>query len=293
VQCYWSHCGTWRISRRPYFQPEIDSLDGVKALGREVRDRGFKALKTNIYGYTPEGKVWGWAPGFAAPFAPELNVDRAVLRGIRQHLEAFQDGAGPGVETLLDLNFNAKTEGYIRILREIADLEMFWVELDMFNAEAMAYIRQQSRHPIASCETLWGLGQFVPFLRNQAVDVAIIDLLWNGAWQSMKIAALADAHDVNVAPHNFYGHLATMMNVQFAAATPNLRIVETDVDRLTWDAELFTHTPEIVDGMIVVPDRPGWGTEPNEEALKAHPPNDQINPIGLVTFGMKSGRGRG
>jgi L-alanine-DL-glutamate epimerase-like enolase superfamily enzyme len=289
VQVYWSHCGTWRISRQPYFQPAIDSKDGVKALGQEVRDRGFKALKTNIYGYGEDGKVRGWAAGFGVPFAPGLNIDRQLLRGLREHLEAFRDGAGPDVEILLDLNFNAKTEGYLRILREIADLEMFWVELDTFNPEALAYIRSQSRQPIASCETLVGLGQFLPFLRNQAVDVAIIDLIWNGAWQSMKIAALADAHEVNIAPHNFYGHLATMMNVQFAAATPNLRIMETDIDRLAWDHELFTHLPQFEDGAMIVPDRPGWGTEPVEEALRAHPANDMIHPIGLITYGRKSG----
>src|SRR6185295_7062149 len=51
VPVYWSHCGTWRISRQPYYQPVIDHIDGVKALGAEVRDRGFKALKTNVYTY--------------------------------------------------------------------------------------------------------------------------------------------------------------------------------------------------------------------------------------------------
>ena len=53
----------------------------------------------------------------------------------------------------------------------------------------------------------------------------------------MKIAATAEAHEVNVAPHNFYGHLCTMMSAHFAAAVPNLRIMEIDVDRLSWDHE--------------------------------------------------------
>ena len=75
----------------------------------------------------------------------------------------------------------------------------------------------------------------------------------------MKIAAAAEACEVNVAPHNFYGHLCTMMNAHFSAAVPNLRIMETDIDRLAWDHELFTHVPEIVDGHLVMPDRPGLG----------------------------------
>ena len=76
----------------------------------------------------------------------------------------------------------------------------------------------------------------------------------------MKIAAAAEACEVNVAPHNFYGHLCTMINAHFSAAVPNLRIMETDIDRLAWDHELFTHVPEIVDGHLILPDRPGWGS---------------------------------
>ena len=116
------------------------------------------------------------------------------------------------------------------------------------------------------------------------MDVAIIDAVWNGVWQSMKIANSAEAHEVNIAPHNFYGHLASFMNAHFAAAVPNLRIMEIDVDRLPWDAELFTEVPEFVDGHLVVPDRPGWGCEPREEALKAHPPKGTG---GLVDYRQK------
>ncbi len=287
VPVYWSHCGTWRISRKPYYQPVIETIEDVVSLGREVREKGFKALKTNVYRYV-DGKPYGWATGFGFPFEPGLNVDRQVLRGIVDHIAALREGAGPDVEILLDLNFNARTEGYLNLLRALADTELLWVELDMLNPKALAYIRRQSPHTIASCETLVGPAAFAPFFAEQATDVAIIDLLWNGAWQSMKIAAMADAHDVNVAPHNFYGHLATMMNAQFAAAVPNLRIMETDIDRLAWDDELFTHAPVFEDGCIIVPDRPGWGTEPNEEAFLRYPPNTHLNPAGLITHGRKT-----
>jgi galactonate dehydratase len=270
VRVYWSHCATWRINH-PSFQPAITSLDGVRAIGGEARDKGFSALKTNVFLYEG-GQPRGWRPGFGVPFMPELNVDKTVLRNLCAHLEAIRDGAGPDMDLLLDLNFNAKTQGYLKILRAIADFDMFWVEIDSYTAPALAHIRRQSPHPISSCETLVGLREFLPYFREQAVDVAIIDTVWNGVWQSVKIAAAADAFEVNIAPHNFYGHLATMMNIHFAAATPNLRIMEVDVDRLPWDRELFTVEPQFDRGQLVVPDTPGWGTEPNEEAIRAHPP---------------------
>ena len=285
IRVYWSHCATWRINHPSHYSPAITNLDGVKGIGREVREKGFTALKTNIFTYDADKQnVRGWRPGFGVPFEPGLNVERDVLAGLVMHLEALRDGAGPNVDILLDLNFNAKTEGYLKILRAIAHLDLFWVEIDSYNPQALGYIRQHSPHPISSCETLLGLQEFLPYFREQAMDVAIVDTPWNGVWQSMKIAASADAHEVNVAPHNFYGHLCTMMNAHFSAAVPNLRIMETDIDRIAWDHELVTHVPEIVDGHLILSDRPGWGTEPIEEAIRAYPPK---GPTGLLNYGRK------
>ena len=287
IRVYWSHCATWRINHPSYFKPAITDLDGVKAIGREVREKAFTAMKTNIFIYDGDKKnPKGWRPGFGAPNYPERNVDRHVLRNLRMHLEAIREGAGPDVDLLLDLNFNASTEGYLKILRAIADLDMFWIEIDSYSPEALGLIRRQSPHPISSCETLLGIRDFLPYFREQSMDVAIIDTPWNGVWQSMKIANLAEAHEVNVAPHNFYGHLCTMMNAHFAASVPNLRIMETDIDRLEWDHELFTHVPEFKDGHLIMPSRPGWGTEPVEEAIKAHPPKQSTG--GLAAYGRKS-----
>jgi L-alanine-DL-glutamate epimerase-like enolase superfamily enzyme len=285
IRVYWSHCCTWRINHPAWYKPAITDLDGVKAMGREVREKGFSACKTNIFIYDQDRKnPKGWRPGFGSPNEPAVNVERNVLRNLRMHLEALREGTGPDVDILLDLNFNAKTEGYLKILREIADLDMFWIEIDTYNPEALGLIRRQSPHPVSSCETLLGVREFLPYFREKAMDVAIIDTPWNGVWQSMKIANLAEAHEVNVAPHNFYGHLCTMMNAHFAAAVPNLRIMETDIDRLEWDHELFTHLPEYADGHLVMPARPGWGTEPIEDAIRARPPKGSG---GLLNYGQK------
>ncbi|MCY1450100.1 hypothetical protein D9M71_668810 [compost metagenome] len=182
---------------------------------------------------------------------------------------------------MIDLNFNFKTEGFVKIIQELRDYDFLWIELDSYNPQALAYIRERSHSPIAACETLFGVRQYLPYLQSQSVDVAIIDAVWNGVWQSMKIANVADAFDVNVAPHNFYSHQATMMNIHFAAAVPNLRIMEHDIDRLAWDKDLFTYVPEIKNGSIVVPDTPGWGCDPIEEKMKNHPPRVFKGYLGL------------
>ncbi|MEM8925381.1 MAG: mandelate racemase/muconate lactonizing enzyme family protein [Actinomycetota bacterium] len=280
IRVYWSHCATWRIARHQYYGNRITDLAGIRALGEEVRDRGFTALKTNIFTMW-DGALRPWAPGFGRPWNPAHNAEPLVLQGLHDVLGAFRDGAGDDMDILLDLNFNLKTAGVLEILRSLADFRLFWLEYDNDRPEALRHIRDHANTQIASLETVVGLPGFVPYLAADAVDVAIVDTVWNGTWQSMKIAAAAAAHEVHVAPHNFYGHLSTMMSAHFAAAVPHLRIMEVDIDRLPWDDELFTHVPEFVDGHLVVSDRPGWGTEPIEEALAAHPPTE--GPGFLVT----------
>lgn len=270
LRVYWSHCPTWRINHPQYYGPPITDLDGVKRMGEEAKASQFTAIKTNWFVHD-EAPLKAWRPGFSAPFYPELNVDKRMLRNLRAHLEALRAGAGPDMDILLDVNFHAKTEGFLKILKETADLDLFWVEIDSYNPEALAFIRSKSNHPISSCETLFGGRELLPFLQNNSVDVVIIDAVWNGVWQSMKMASLAEIFDVNIAPHNFYGHLSTFMNAHFACAVPNFRIMETDIDRLSWEKELFTHEPEYKNGHLVVPNRPGWGTEPIEEALRKYP----------------------
>ena len=103
--------------------------------------------------------------------------------------------------------------------------------------------------------------------------MAIIDVPWNGIMESMKIAAMAETYEVNVAPHNFNGHLGSLMSAHFCAAIPNFRVMEIDVDDVPWKDLLVTVPPVIRDGELLLPGGPGWGAEVNEEVVRAHPPS--------------------
>jgi galactonate dehydratase len=62
------------------------------------------------------------------------------------------------------------------------------------------------------------------------------------------------------------------MNAHFCAVVPNLRIMEIDPDTVPWYDELVTVKPDVKDGHLILPTRPGWGTEVDEAAVRAHPP---------------------
>ena len=276
IPVYWSHCGTYLM------RPEIAELCGVEPLqgiddlvnlGRRVSAAGFTGLKTNMITFDKEGRIGRHAPGFgAAPGWPELNTPSDLIEQLRNQLMAMGEGAGPEVGLRLDLNFNCKPEGYRQITSGLDDLELSWIEIDLYDPLALASIRERIATPIASCESLFGIREFRPFFENASMDVAIIDIPWNGAWLGLKIAAIAEAYEVNCAPHNFYGHLSSLMSAHFCAALPNFRVMEIDVDDVPWKDELITWKPEIKAGCVQIPPGPGWGAELNEDVIAAHPP---------------------
>src|SRR2546426_3773272 len=273
IRLYWSHCGTYRLQWSKEMQiPPLRTLQDCVDAGKDVVGRGYTALKTNVFVLGAEPYLH--SPGFArrGPGFPELNAERHVLNAVRDQLAAFREGTGKDLDILVDLNFNFKTEGFLKVARAIEPFDIFWVEIDTRDPKALAYIRRSARIPVASCECLFGRRDYRPYFEHQAVDVAIVDTPWNGVAESVKIAAMADAYEVNVAPHNFYGHLATVMNAHFCAVAPNLRIMEIDVDPAPWYDDLGTVKPEGKDGHLLLPTGPGWGTAVNEEAVRAHPP---------------------
>ncbi|TWT00337.1 mandelate racemase/muconate lactonizing enzyme family protein [Reyranella sp. CPCC 100927] len=272
LQLYWSHCGSYRLNHAAVMGVEpVRSLDDLVSLGRHVHERGFSALKTNIFRF--DGKPpYMHQPGFTrGPGFPELNADARLLAAIRDELAAFRQGTGPDIGILLDLNFNFKTEGYVKVARAVEPYDLFWLEIDSYDPEGLAYIRSRASMPIASCESLFGRRQFRPYFENRAMDVAIVDVPWNGLLESIKIAAMAEPYEINCAPHNFYGHLSTLMSAHFCAAIPNFRVMEIDIDDVPWKDDLVSHPPVIENGQLVVPTRPGWGADVNEDAIKAHP----------------------
>ena len=107
--------------------------------------------------------------------------------------------------------------------------------------------------------------------RKIGADIIQPDIcICGGLLEMRKIAAIAQAHYVTVAPHNPMGPLATAVNVHFSAATPNFKILEyhlpDESNALNWLDEPYWP----VDGYLELrPDRPGLGVEVNEEVIKA------------------------
>ena len=271
VRLYWSHCGTTR-ARHPDIlgTPPLRTMDDIADLGREVVERGFTALKTNIVlpGEPASYHMDGFASG---PGTTDQVASRQLLRHIERLIGTFRDAVGPDIDINLDLNFNFKPESAMRIAKLLEQFDLLWLEVDMYDPEAILQIKQSTSTRICTGENLYYMRDYIPYFELHAADVFMIDVPWNGFSQSKKVGDLAEAYQLNVAPHNYYSHLSTFMSASLCAVLPNVRIMEIDIDDVPWKDDIVTAVPEIVDGYLTIPSGPGWGADLVEEELRRRP----------------------
>jgi galactonate dehydratase len=271
VRVYWSHCGTTRARYGNVLgTPPLRSLDDIANLGREVVSRGFTAFKTNIVlpGEPAQVFMQGFGGGSGST---DQTVDAATLRAITNLIGTFRNAVGDDVDICLDLNFNFKTEGCLRIAKAVEPFNLLWLEIDMYDPDALLQIKQSTSTRICSGENLYTLRGYRPYFDKHAMDVAMIDVPWNGFTQSKKVADLAESYEINIAPHNYYSHLSTLMSAHLCAAVPNVRIMEIDIDDVPWKDDLVSEPLDIKDGHLRIPTRPGWGADLNEREIAKHP----------------------
>jgi L-alanine-DL-glutamate epimerase-like enolase superfamily enzyme len=273
IPVYWSHTGTYRVRNAALMGvPPLRTHEDLARHCADIRKLGYNTLKTNILP-ARDGQLVSFSPGFGrTPGWPELNWTPAIVEAAIATVSACRDGAGDDAGLMLDVNFHFKTEGFRQIAAAVAPFDLTWLEVDMHDPESLADIRAAAPCPLASYETLCHRRDFKPYFDAHAADVAIIDVVWNGLAESLKIAAMAEVHEINCAPHNFYGHVCSMISAHFSAAIPNFRIMEIDIDSVAWRDEFFTAVPRIENGELILPTAPGWGIDVNEAAVRARPP---------------------
>jgi galactonate dehydratase len=221
---------------------------------------------------------YGYTAVKMAPHPPGSHAmpHNAVTRAAALRAEAVRAAVGPDI----DLCFDAHAV-FFEPSRALAVAEalkpvrpMFLEEpIRMENVDALAALKHRLAVPLATGECLYTKYDFRQMLEKQAADIVQPDIcLAGGIMEQKKIASMAEAHYVTVAPHNPMGPLATMVNVHFAASTPNFLILEYHADDTSPRKDLIRDPIMVKDGYLPIPDKPGWGYEVNEDALRQYPP---------------------
>ena len=252
---------------------DSDAVYGVSAAepeqfgelaGRSVAD-GFDALKI-----------------LAVP--PTRMLDgQAAIRLAAQRLAAVREAVGPDVDVMVDLHGRSTPAMAIQYGLAMAPSSPWFLEepCPPENPEALAEVARALPIPIATGERLGTRFEFRRVLELRACAVVQPDVCHCGGLTELrKIASMADAYFVTVAPHNPLGPVATMANLHFAFATPNFLIQEVMRSDVPWRDDVVDNPVEIVDGRALPPTRPGLGIAVDEKEARRHPyrPEREMRP---------------
>lgn len=230
--------------------PEL--IDGARA----VLARGYTAIKVLL---TPPSEA----------LSPHRDVAgaAAMLEGLRKAL-------GDDVDIMVDFHGRQFPANALETIRALAPYRPMFVEepIPPDNVDALAELRRQSPVPIATGERLTTRFDFRPILEKQAAHIIQPDLCHcGGLWEARKIAAMAEAYYVGVAPHNPLGPVANAAALHFALATPNFLIQEDMLADVPWRFDVVKHALETESGYWLPTTAPGLGIEVDEAAARKHP----------------------
>ncbi len=199
-----------------------------------------------------------------------------VTRIAGRRVKAVREAVGESVDIAVDIHARYfEVQRAIRVAQEIEPYLPFWLEepIRPENVDAMKKLADHVNIPLASGECNYTKFEFRDLINLQAVDIVQPDIcVCGGIWEMKKIAAMAEAQYMMVAPHNPMSPLAAAVNVHFAASTPNFLILEYRAPVSGFYKDALKEPLMVKDGYLDIPTKPGWGVELNEEAFRHYPP---------------------
>jgi galactonate dehydratase len=249
-------------------------------LGGPTRQR--VRLYTHVGGTSPEQAAEHAqalvARGYTAlkmgvPRAAVAADERALLRTTVARVEAVRRAVGEEVDLMLDNHGQLAPGDAIELGRALAPFGLLFFEepVPPDTPEALARVAAaQLPLRLATGERLFSKWDYRPVLQNGLVDVAQPDICHAGGLTELrKIAAMAEASYIKIAPHNPNGPVATMASVHLAASIPNFLILEMAQQPLRDEVQRQGLT--VKDGWAELPRLPGLGIELDAEVVAAHP----------------------
>jgi galactonate dehydratase len=194
------------------------------------------------------------------------SVDRAFANLAFEKVKALRAAVGSDVELMLDLSGGLTTAETIRLCRRFEELDIVWIEepADPFDSGALKKISEHVKIPVAVGERLYTRHGFRKVFEMQAADIVQPDVgNTGGIMEAKKIAAMAEAYNMLVAPHNCGSSLLTAASLQLSASIANVMTLEIYpyFPERPGYVQLLENPPEerIRDGSLEVLREPGLG----------------------------------
>lgn len=236
-----------------------ETLDAAPLVARaqEVTAKGYRAFKAVFIPYTHY-------------HAPLQEVDK-----VARMMAALREAVGPDVEVMVDFHGRpASAAAALAYIDALAPARPMFVEEPVPPGElaSLRAVAERTKVPLATGERLVDRAEFNDLLQARAIDIVQPDICHcGGLLEAKKIAAMAEAVSVGVAPHNPLGPIAGVAALHFAVSTPNHVIQEEMVGAVPWYSDVVRGPIRLVDGFWQVPDAPGLGIEVDEAECARHP----------------------
>jgi len=203
----------------------------------------------------------------------QRSIDRAAVELAVARVRAVRGVIGPSVDLMLDMSGELTTDAIVSLARRLEEFDVMFLEepVDPFDLESMRRVADAVRMPIAAGERLYTRYDFRHLLELRAAHVLQPDVATaGGVFEVKKIAAMAEAFNLRVAPHLCAGPICTAATLQLDATLTNLLIQEIYPYRVPEHFALVDRAPEldVKDGYLAIPDRPGFGIELDRARMK-------------------------
>lgn len=232
---------------------------------RQALELGYGALKFDIDDVHHPAKqdAWNW------------TLTHAEIDDVVERVAHIRDAIGYEVDLAIDAHGRYDLPSAITVARELAPFKLMWLEepVPPEMPDALVQVRAASPVPICAGENVYTRFGLYDLIRRGAVDVVMPDLAKSGGvMEGLRIAGLAELHNLPFAPHNVSGPVGTVAAAHVCAAIPNFLILEFHGLDLAYWGELATYAggPIIQNGAIRLADAPGWGLELNDEVARQY-----------------------
>ena len=235
------------------------SPDMAAEAAAECVKQGFTAVKFDPAGpYTIRG---GHMPAMS-----DISLSVAFCKAIRQ-------AVGDRADLLFGTHGQFSTAGAIRLGQALEPYSPLWFEepVPPDDFAALAEVARTVRIPVATGERLTTKTEFNQALRAGAAILQPALGRSGGIWEAKKIAAIAEVHSAQMAPHLYAGPVEWAANVHLCASIPNLLMAETIETGGAFHLALIRGGIAWEDGFILPPEAPGLGIEFDEALARAHP----------------------
>ncbi len=208
-------------------------------------------------------KIWPFDN--AAVASGGQSISPTALREATEPIRKIRAAVGDRMDIMVEFHAQWQAEPMREIAVSLEEYHPLWYEdpIKATSITELAKLADATSVPIAISETVAGRERFREFLDARALDVLIFDVGcdYGGITEARKIADLADAYAIPVAPHDCTGPLLLAASSHLAVHLPNA-IIQEQVRAFLygWYAQVTTDLPQVVDGYMIAPTGPGLGT---------------------------------